>query len=101
MKLGHNFFLTLLTGVVIVLFLVITFENRGLLDVYRLKQEMARLEKENNRLQKEITELRRTADRLMHDAKYLESVAREELGMVGQDEIIYRFVEKSQSGVEK
>lgn len=95
MKTGHKFFFAFLAAVVVIFFLVITFGNQGLVDVYSLKKERDRLEEKNRCLKKENAGLRRTIDRLIHDPEYVESVAREELGMVGGDEIIYHFKTKA------
>jgi cell division protein FtsB len=49
-----------------------------------LKEEVRRLEEVNSALHKEI-------DALRSDRRYIENIARRELGMVKQDELIYQF----------
>lgn len=49
-----------------------------------LEQELRRVETQNAVLRKEIEALR-------NDGKYIETIARRELGMVKPDEIIYQF----------
>ena len=51
-----------------------------------LKDEIHRLEEQNRRLEKEIESLR-------NNPFYLEKVAREELGMSREGEVIYKFEE--------
>ena len=67
------------------------FGERGFIYLYRMEKErqthmekIRSLEKENQALLEEI-------ERLRTDNKYLESVARTELGLVKDDEILYRF----------
>lgn len=77
--------------VVILLFSWLTFGRQGLIDLYKMQKEKERYLsiikdlKEKNRLL--AIEIRR----LRGDPKYLESVARKELGLVKENEIIYRF----------
>ena len=67
------------------------FGKRGILDLYHTEMEhqdyidrIRRLTKENQALLEEI-------HRLRTDMKYVESVARKELNLIKQNEIIYRF----------
>ncbi len=67
------------------------FGERGFIYLYRMEKErqahmekIRSLEKENQALLEEI-------ERLRTDNKYLESVARTELGLVKDNEILYRF----------
>lgn len=64
--------------------------EKGLRDLSRLKAEYARLETENGRLAQENRDLYREVDRLNHDRKYIEAIARHELGLIGENEIILR-----------
>jgi cell division protein FtsB len=67
------------------------FGDKGLIDVWRFKQERdeivsqnASLEQENKRLSEEI--------RLLEtDKRYIATIARRELGMVGGDEVLYKI----------
>jgi len=69
----------------------LTFRRHGLIDLHKMQKEketcLAILKdlKEKNRLLAD--EIRR----LKEDSKYFESVAREQLGMVKDNEIVYRF----------
>ena len=66
------------------------FGERGVRDLYNRKGELARIETTNARLRMENRDLYREVDRLKHDRKYIETIARQELGLVGEDEIILR-----------
>ena len=76
------------------------FGERGFIHLYRMDKErqeyqekIRQLEEENNKLLEEI-------DRLHNDKEYIESIARKELGLVKEDEIIYRF-DKEETPSEK
>jgi len=88
---GQKILLSLVTLVLLNIFLVIIFGDRGLVEVGRLKGERDRLLKDNRDLQQQNLSLRREIDRLKTDPAYIEHVARQELGMIGRDEVIVRF----------
>jgi len=69
----------------------LSFGQHGLIDLYNMQKEKERylaiisdLKEQNRLLTAEIRRLR-------EDPKYFESVARKELGLVKENEIIYRF----------
>ena len=64
------------------------FSDKGLSDYFALKTERDRLVLENIRLKEKNDELYRTIERLRNDPEYIESVARKELGMIKEDEVI-------------
>ncbi len=75
------------------LFFIIFGEN-GLADLHLLKIERDVLLKQNAKLAKKNLDLYREIERLKGDPKYLESVARKELGVVGKDELIFKLKDK-------
>ena len=81
----------ILSLVAALLFAWLSFGRHGLIDLYKMQKEKERYLfiikdlKEKNRLL--AAEIRR----LSVDPKYFESVARKELGLVKENEIIYRF----------
>ena len=64
------------------------FSDKGLSDYFELKSERDRLVIENIRLKEKNDELYRTIERLRNDPEYIESVARKELGMIKENEVI-------------
>jgi cell division protein FtsB len=68
----------------------IIFSEHGLVDLNMLKKERDQLVEKNEILRNENLILSAEIDRLQHDPKYIESIARQELGMVGQDELILK-----------
>jgi cell division protein FtsB len=88
-KLFKSSFIVLLFLGLIVVWL--GFGERGFLHLYRMEknrlaylERIRRVEEENQALIEEIRKLN-------SDPAYLESVARRELGLVKEDEILYRF----------
>jgi len=81
-----------LVAFLVLMALLITFGNRGLVDNYLMNRKLASLKKENLKIAAENEELKRKIMLLKEDAAYLEYIARSELGMVRQGDIIYRLV---------
>lgn len=65
--------------------------ERGLLHLLRLTQEQRQLEARVRALLHENTDLKSRIRRLQTDDDFLEKVAREQLGLVRENEIVYRF----------
>jgi len=83
-----SFFVLIFFGLIVAW---LGFGERGLVHLYRMERErqvhlkkIHRLEGENRKLMEEI-------DRLRNDRDYIESVARRELGLIKDHEILYRF----------
>jgi cell division protein FtsB len=58
------------------------FGDKGLLQVYRLRSELREIERANRDLQQENERLRAEINNLRTNKKYIEELARRELGMV-------------------
>jgi cell division protein FtsB len=74
----------------------IIFGNRGLLDNQRLKEKLSGLRAENSRFEAVNNSLKREVVLMREELRYIESVARNELGMVKRGDFIYRFVDQSE-----
>lgn len=72
----------------------IVFSENGFISLKRLEKENQVLIKKNEKISAENLQLYRTVKRLRHDPQYIESIARQELGMTGKDEIILKFENK-------
>ena len=70
-------------------FFIIVGEH-GLADLIFLKQERSKLVKKSERLTRENLSIGIEIDRLKHDPEYIENIARKELGMIGEDEVILK-----------
>ena len=60
------------------------------MDLNTLKKERDQLAEKNEQLSHQNLSLSVEIDRLKHDPKYIENIARQELGMVGEDELILK-----------
>jgi cell division protein FtsB len=72
------------------LFFFIIVSEHGLADLRFLKREHDQLVDENRLLSRENQAISIEIHRLKHDPAYIESIARQELGMIGKDEIILK-----------
>jgi cell division protein FtsB len=72
----------------------LSFGRHGLIDLYKMKKEREKCLAILNNLKEKNRILADEIRRLKEDNKYFESVAREQLGMVRDNEIVYRFKNK-------
>ena len=70
--------------------LFIVFGENGFTDLYRLKTKRDHIVKQTGELTKKNLSLYREIERLKNDPKYVEDVARKELGVIGKDEVIIK-----------
>lgn len=73
------------------LLLTAIFGGHGLMRWLQSDREKKALTAELEKIQEENVRTRREIDSLMHNGKYIETIARRDLGMVKDDEIIYQF----------
>lgn len=80
-------------GIIVLIFLgfQIVFGDRGLIDMNILKQGLVSMKERNNRLIYENIALYRTIERLNNDRTYIESIARQELGVIAPHEQILQL----------
>ncbi len=71
--------------------LLITFGNRGGVDNYLMGKRLSQLKVDNNDLEKQNKELGGKILLLRSDPAYIESIARNELGMVKKGDVVYRL----------
>jgi len=67
------------------------FGEKGILQLLRLQKEVGRIKERNIKQEEENQKLREEVKRLQRDKRYIEEIARKELGMVKEGEIIYQF----------
>jgi cell division protein FtsB len=75
---------------IIALLFFIVFSERGLADFNMMKKERDRIQDQNRQIVQDNLDLGVEIDRLKNDPKYIESVARKDFGMIGQDEIVVK-----------
>jgi len=78
-------------ALIFVMTLLITFGNRGVVDNYLLSKRLSELKRENTVLSTQNQELGKTILLLRSDPSYIESIARNELGMVKKGDVVYRL----------
>lgn len=78
-------------GVVAVIFLFALFGNRGILHIAKLKQQQSDLQQQLVQIDEVNAGLRKEIASLSADRRHLERMARSQLGMVREDEVVYQF----------
>ena len=83
----------LLIFMIFILFisLLAIFGDKGLVEAYALKKEKEAILSHISLLEEENLEIEEDIDLLKLDTRYVELIARQELGMIGRDEVIYMF----------
>jgi len=73
----------------VMLFLILFGEN-GVNDFRRLRRQRDSLVEKNTALARENLRLQSQIERLKNDTGYIEDIARQELGLIGKDELIIK-----------
>lgn len=68
-------------------------DEQGLPRYRALKTELAEVERINDELRREIEQRQREVEALRDDPAAIERIARDELGMIRNDEILFQFPE--------
>jgi cell division protein FtsB len=71
--------------------ILIVFGNRGLIDNYKMLARLDDIKKKNQELAADNYEIRKKIMLLRSNLPYIETIARNELGMVRKGDIVYRF----------
>ena len=67
------------------------FGDKGIIHLLRLQKEWSRIKEANVKIEEENRKLREEVKRLRYERRYIEEIARKELGMVKEGEVIYQF----------
>ncbi|MCE5210044.1 MAG: septum formation initiator family protein [Deltaproteobacteria bacterium] len=86
MKIGR-----LLIFFLVLMALLITFGNRGVVDNYFMSKRLAKLQSQTRDITVENNELKKKIVLLRNDVNYIEMIARNDLGMVKKGDIVYRW----------
>ena len=86
----QGIFLSVTVVLLFSLLFFIIFGEHGFMDLNILKKERDQLAEKNGQLSHQNLSLSVEIDRLKHDPKYIENIARQELGMVAEDELILK-----------
>ena len=85
-------------GVVGVVLAFALFGDRGFLYLFKLKRQQSELREQLTQIETVNDGLRREIASLSYDRQHLERLAREQLGMVREDEIVYQFSTRKAPG---
>ena len=78
-------------GFIVFILLCSCFGERGLMNALSLKEELKGIEEYNQNLKEENDRLKDYIYFLKEDERFIEKIAREELGLVRPEELIYLF----------
>lgn len=73
------------------------FGQRGILRTLQASRQHAALQEEVQQQEAVIRQLKNEIEALRSDRKYIEVIARRELGMVKEDELVYQFAQGSEN----
>jgi cell division protein FtsB len=82
-------------GIVAVMFVFALSGDRGILHIFKLKRQQADLRQQLSQAEEVNTGLRQEIASLSTDRRHLERMARSQLGMVRDDEVVYQFASKT------
>jgi len=71
--------------------LLITFGNRGLWDSYLMQKRLHELQRANHDIIRENAALKKEINLLQSNLNYIEMIARNDLGMVKQGDVVFRI----------
>ena len=70
--------------------LVILFNDNGFMDLQKMEKQRDEIITRNESVRDVNRTLYREIDRLKNDTEFIENIARQELGMIGRDELILK-----------
>ncbi len=87
----QNLFISFAILALFLLSLLIVLGDKGLADLNMMKKGKEGLVKKNEAIMNENLKMYRTIDRLKTDPEFIEKVAREELGVIGKNDVIVKI----------
>lgn len=95
LKPGHIRLALILAACLVAAYLgLIIFGAGGVVDLRAKKAELAEITAQNKKIEDRNVELFRQITRMKKDPEYIEDTARQELKMIGKDEIIFKFSDR-------
>ena len=76
---------------------LLIFGQRGIKHLVTLQEQFAELESENLRIEQENIRLKKEIKLLKENLAYIEDIARKQLGLVKEDELVYQI--QPQNGI--
>ena len=90
---GRLKYLVVLFFIIFVILYCTIFGERGILYLQKLKSDLNEIRASSERIKAENEKLKKEVKLLQSDERYIEKTARKELGLVNEDEVIYKRVE--------
>ena len=72
--------------------------KNGMTELQSMQGQLNTLKQENAHLEQQNIELYRTVNRLKTDPIYIDYIIRQELQMIGRDEMVFKFQQKKEEG---
>ena len=91
-------FILVVVGFLFIVVSITILGSGGVLHIYKLYQEKREIDVDNQKLKEKNARLRKEVEALTSDLAYLERIARQELGMVKEGELVYQFKKEEQLG---
>ena len=76
-----------------IILILAVFSPWGAIRYYQLENDIEKISKETQNLRAENVKLREEIEKLITDPAYIEKIAREEHGLIRNNEVIYQFPE--------
>lgn len=92
--LEKSLLVTAVVAIIILAFLIV-YGEKAYIEGSRLRLREQILTQTNLKLEKENMALEKKIERLKKDIRYIEHLARHELGMVAENELVFRFRENN------
>ena len=100
MSMIQKIIFTIISILLFAMLIFIIFSDKGLIDLNEMKKKHDNLKLENAEINKENLILYRKINRAKDDPKFIEDIARQELGMIRKDEVIIKIKKNGESANE-
>ena len=100
MSMVQKIIFTLISILLFAMLIIIIFSEKGFIDLNEMKKKRDSLLSENAKINNENLVLYRKIKRAKDDPKYIEDIARQELGMIRKDEVILKIRKNGESANE-
>ena len=100
MSMVQKIIFALISILLFAMLIIIIFSEKGFIDLNEMKKKRDSLLSENAKINNENLVLYRKIKRAKDDPKYIEDIARQELGMIRKDEVILKIRKNGESANE-
>ncbi|MBT3312897.1 MAG: septum formation initiator family protein [Desulfobacterales bacterium] len=100
MSMVQKIIFALISILLFAMLIIIIFSEKGFIDLNEMKKKRDSLLSENAKINNENLVLYRKIKRTKDDPKYIEDIARQELGMIRKNEVILKIRKNGESANE-